>query len=824
MYFNQLFMMNESFTSVLGEDGIGSMIELVVSDDQQISSNGDTLERIPLLVLRNTVLFPNVVVPITLKDRKAMHLVSMIHEQDQLLGIVLQKNAADMEGKEAEIYTVGTLAKIIKIINFPNGKTIALVHGKQKFQTTQIFSEASYLEANIKLLRDQVAKESKKFHALMQSLKDVAIKILKFRSDISSESYAVLANIKSLDFLTYFLASSLNADLAYKQKLLELTHSTKRAEWLLEHLLKELELSKLKKEIQDKVHSDINQQQRDYYLRQQVKVLQDELGEGDFSEEIEVLREKGKKKQWPKEVADYFVKELNKADRISPNSPDYSICINHAEVLLSLPWGVYTKDNLDLNRAKKIFDADHYGIEKVKERLLEFIAVLQLKKNMKGPILCLCGPPGVGKTSLGQSIAKATGRKYARIALGGLNDEAEIRGHRKTYIGAMSGKIITHIQRTGASNPVMILDEIDKIDGMRGDPSAALLEVLDPEQNNTFVDNFLEVPYDLSNVLFVATANSLDRIPAALQDRMEVIDVSGYILEEKVEIAKKYLFPKKRKEHGLKSTDLVIQDDAFATIVESYTRESGVRELSRQIAHICRKVAKCIALKEPYTKAIKKKNIAELLGREIYDNETYQQTKLPGVSIGLAWTAAGGEILFIESVLSKGKGRVNLSGHLGEVMKESAMTALSYLRANKQYLDVADGVFENYDLHIHVPSGAVPKDGPSAGITLFTSLVSLYTQKKVKDCLAMTGEITLRGQVLPVGGIKEKILAARRVGMKEIILSSKNKKDVQEIKEVYRNNLVFHYVDEVDEVYRLALHQEKIPNAKVWEGSPVDKS
>jgi len=822
MYFNHSLIMNESFSSVLGEDGLGGMIEFVVSQDLDLdldeTRNDDTLERIPLLTLRNTVLFPNLVVPITLKDRKAMHLVTIIHEKDRVLGIIAQKHSNGAEDKEAEIYTIGTLAKIIKIINFPNGKTIALVHGKQKFQTIEVFSDASYLEASVKLLKDRVVKEGKKTVALMQSLKDIAVKILKLRSDVPNEAHAVLANIQSLDFLAYFLASSLNLDLSHKQKLLEINNSIKRAELLLEYLLNELELSRLKKEIQDKVHSDINQQQRDYYLRQQVKVLQDELGEGDLSDEIEVLREKGKKKQWPKEIATFFTKELNKAERISPNSPDYAICINHAEVLLALPWDVYSKDNLDLHRAKKIFDADHYGMEKVKDRLLEFMAVLQLKKNMRGPILCLCGPPGVGKTSLGQSIARAIGRKYVRIALGGLSDEAEIRGHRKTYIGAMPGKIIANIQRVGSSNPVIILDEIDKIDSMRGDPAASLLEVLDPEQNNAFVDNFLEVPYDLSNVLFVATANALDRIPAALQDRMEVIDITGYVLEEKVEIAKKHLFPKRRKEHGLKATDLSIQDNAFASIIEGYTRESGVRELSRQIAHICRKVAKCIASQEPYIKIIKEKTILELLGKEIYDNETYQKIKLPGVSVGLAWTASGGEILFIESVLSKGKGRVNLSGHLGEVMKESAMTALSYLKANKQYLvNMEHGVFENYDLHIHVPSGAVPKDGPSAGITLFTSLASLYTQKKVKDCLAMTGEITLRGQVLPVGGIKEKILAAKRVGMKEIILSSKNKKDVQEIKENYRQNLIFHYVDEVDEVYRLALHEEKIQDAQVWE-------
>ncbi len=816
MYFNQAFLMNGTFSSGWGEEGVGSMIELVVSEDED-TSNSHTLERIPLLALRNTVLFPNVVVPITLKERQAMHLIETIHEQDRIVGIIAQKKPETFTGKKTDIYTIGTLAKVIKVVNLPNGKTIALVHGKHKFQTTQVFTESPWLEAHITLIKDKPYKEQKASLALIQSLKDVAVKLLKFRSDIPNEMQTVLNNIKSPDFLTHFLASSLNADVAYKQKLLETNDGIKRARLLLEYLLKELELSQLKKEIQDKVHSDISQQQRDYYLRQQVKVLQDELGEGDFSEEIEALREKGKRKQWPKEIAAFFSKALDKAERISPNSPDYSISINHAELLVELPWGIYTKNNLDLNRAKKIFDSDHYGIEKVKDRLLEFMAVLQLKKNMKGPILCLCGPPGVGKTSLGKSIAKALGRKYIRIALGGLNDEAEIRGHRKTYIGAMPGKIIYNIQRAGSSNPVIVLDEIDKIDGMRGDPAAALLEVLDPEQNHTFVDNFLEVPYDLSNVLFLATANALDRIPAALQDRMEVIEVTGYVLEEKVQIAKKHLFPKQRKEHGLKASDLTIQEDAFAALVEGYTRESGVREFSRQIAHVCRKTAKSIALHEPYVKKLKQATLIPLLGPAIFDNEGYQKVMLPGVSVGLAWTAAGGEILFIESVLSRGKGRINLSGHLGEVMKESALTALSYLKANEQYLDVAHGVFENYDLHIHVPSGAVPKDGPSAGITLFVSLASLYTQKKVKDRLAMTGEITLRGQVLPVGGIKEKILAAKRVGMNEIILSSQNKKDVQEIKELYRSNVTFHYVDHVEEVYRLALESEKVSTAKVWE-------
>ncbi|MDD9139322.1 MAG: endopeptidase La [Candidatus Cardinium sp.] len=823
MYFNNTsLIIDGALSAAWGGDSLGGMVELIVSDDTEQLAGKDTLDKIPLLTPCHVVLFPNVVMSITLKERHSIHLLETVQERDGFLGIVAQQNTEATVENTPHRYGVGTLAKVIKIINLPNGKTIVLVHGKQKFQVLRTFATESGLEATIQLLKDQPYKEDKKVIALMQSLKDVAIKILKFRSEASNEAHAILANIKNLDFLTYFLASNLNTDIHYKQKLLELNSSVKRANLLLKHLLKELEISELKKEIQDKVHSDISQQQRDYYLRQQVKILQDELGENDFSEEIEALRAKGNKKQWPKEVADFFKKELDKAERMSQQSPEYVTSINHAEVLVELPWGVYTKDNLDINRAKKFFDAAHYNIEKVKERLLEFLAILKLKKNMKGPILCLCGPPGVGKTSLGKSIAKAMGRKYARIALGGLNDEAEIRGHRKTYIGAMPGKIIYNIQRVGASNPVVVLDEIDKIDRMRGDPAAALLEVLDPEQNHTFVDNFLEVPYDLSNVLFVATANTMDRIPAALQDRMEVIEVNGYSLEEKVEIAKRYLLPKQRKEHGLKATDLSIQDDAYAAIIDGYTRESGIRELARQIAGVCRKSAKSVALKEPYLKKVKKSDIATFLGPVIFDNTDYQHARIPGVSVGLAWTASGGEILFIEAVLSKGKGRIHLSGQLGEVMKESAMTALSYLKANEQYLDVSHDIFENYDLHIHVPAGAIPKDGPSAGITLFTSLVSLYTQKKVRDSLAMTGEITLRGQVLPVGGIKEKILAAKRIGIKEIILSSKNKKDVQEIKASYREKLIFHYVDWVDEVYRLALQPDKATDAKRWHTPAVD--
>ena len=618
-------------------------------------------------------------------------------------------------------------------------------------------------------------------------------------------------NIESSSFLTHFLSSNVNVEVADKQKLLEINDGMDRAQLLLEYMLKDIQMLELKNEIQNKVHTDIDQQQRDYYLRQQMKVLQDELGHEGPDQEVEHLRMRGSKKEWPLEVSKHFNKELDKLLRMNPASAEYPVTMNYAELLVDLPWSEFTEDNFDLNRAKKILDKDHYGLDKVKDRIIEYLAVLKLKNDLKGPILCLYGPPGVGKTSLGKSIAKALGRKYVRMSLGGVHDEAEIRGHRKTYIGSMPGKIIQNIKRADSSNPVFVLDEIDKVNSdFRGDPSSALLEVLDPEQNNAFKDNYLEVDYDLSKVLFIATANSLDTIHPALRDRMEIIEINGYTLEEKIEIAKKHLIPKQRKEHGLTASDFSLNQKAIIKTIDGYTRESGVRNLERKIASVVRNVAKSIAMEQQYEKKITDKEVTEILGTEIFDKELYQNDNMPGVVTGLAWTSVGGEILFVESSISRGKGKLTLSGQLGDVMKESAMAALSYLRSHAEELGIHHKVFDNYDLHIHVPAGAVPKDGPSAGITMFTSLASLFTQRKVKNKLAMTGEITLRGKVLPVGGIREKILAARRAGIKEIILCKRNKKDVDEIPSNYISNLKINYVESVHEVIDLALEKKKV--------------
>lgn len=801
------------------------MIQLVVTEENTTHTDEASLELMPLLAIKHSVLFPGVIIPMSLQQQKAIPLVKKVHQTDGVIGVVAQKKSSVEEPGAKDVFHIGTIAKILKVIVFPGGHTTAILQGQQRFQVDKIMEEGPHLLAHVRKLRDTPGNtQNKRVKALTQSIKEVAAKLVGLQAEFPGEVQLVLDNTKELNFLTYFLASSLNTDVKHKQKLLETHDSTKRATLLLKHLLKDLEISQLRQKIQDKVHTDINQQQRDYYIRHQIKVLQDELGENDVDEEIEELRAKGETKNWPNEVANYFHKELDKAERLSTHSPDYSVIINHADLLVDLPWGEYTQDNTSLRHAEKVLHADHYGIEKVKERLLEYLAVLKLKQNMKGPILCLYGPPGVGKTSLGQSIAKALNRKYTRISLGGLHDEAEIRGHRKTYIGAMPGKLIKGIQKGGSSNPVFVLDELDKLNDLRGDPAAALLEVLDPEQNNAFVDNFLEVPYDLSKVLFIATANSLDAIPLALRDRLEAIELTGYTVEEKLQIAKKYLFPKQRQEHGLKPSDVRIYDSAIVKIIEYYTRESGVRELERKLGSLVRKVAKAIALGETYPQRIKKSDITKLLGIEKFDQEAYQHTMLPGVAIGLAWTPVGGEILFIESTLSQGKGKLTLSGQLGEVMKESAITALTYLKANAASLGLAPSVFETHDLHIHIPAGAVPKDGPSAGITLFTSLASLYTQRKVRDRLAMTGEITLRSKVLPVGGIKEKILAAKRAGIREIILSVENKKDIQEIKQSYIKDLTFHYAHNVGDVLKWALQTRKTKNARKWSIVNKDKT
>ncbi|MCG8340763.1 MAG: endopeptidase La [Cytophagales bacterium] len=789
------------------------MIQLVVAKNGEEEDEKALPEILPILAIKNTVLFPGVAVPVTTKQQKSIRLAKKAYEAKSMLGVVARKKE-----EQEDIFHVGTIAKVIKVIRFSDGNTTIVLQGKQRFQIDEIVAREPNLLARIHILPEIIPKPpQKKVRALMQSLKEVAGRILKLSPEIPPEVQVALESVNNAEFLTYFLSSNISADVAYKQKLLEIDDNKERATLLLKYLLKDLEIIELKKEIQNKVHTDIDQQQRDYYLRQQIKVLQDELGDSGTRSEIEELRSRGREKKWPKEAADCFNRELEKAERLSPHAADYPILINHAELLVELPWGELTNDNFHLQQAEKVLNEDHYGLEKIKERILEYLAVHKLKQDMKGPILCLYGPPGVGKTSLGKSIAKAMNRKYVRMSLGGIHDEAEIRGHRKTYIGAMPGKIMQNIKKAKSSNPTFVLDEVDKMStDFRGDPASALLEVLDPEQNNAFIDNFLEVPYDLSKVLFIATANSLDTIPHALRDRMEVIEVNGYTLEEKVAIAKKHLFPKQREEHGLKPEEVSIHEHAIVKVIEHYTRESGVRDLERKLGRMVRKVAKSIVVGEDYPRKIKKTDVTKLLGKEIFDQEIYQHNTPPGVAIGLAWTSVGGEILFIESSLSRGKGKLTLSGQLGEVMKESAITALSYLKSYADALALDYRVFENYNLHIHVPAGAVPKDGPSAGITLFTSLVSLYTQRKVKDKLAMTGEITLRGKVLPVGGLKEKILAAKRVGIKEIIVSAKNQKDIEEINQDYIKDLVFHYINDIEEVIQLALQPQKVSNAKEW--------
>jgi len=787
-------------------------IPLLSAEEEEIINQEDTPEVLPILPVKNTVLFPGVVIPVTVGRQKSIRLVKKSYKGDRIIGVVAQSNTATQEPRIEDLYEIGTVAKILKMLIMPDGNTTIIIQGQKRFRIKEQVQEEPYITAKVEVFADQLANKNKKeVKALIQSLKDSADKILKLNPEIPQDAQVAIKNIESPGFLTHFLSSNLNVEVKEKQKLLEINELSKRATVLLEYMMKEIQMLKLKHEIQSKVHSDIDQQQRDYYIRQQIKVLQEELGEDSSDEEIEKLRNKGALKDWPESVANHFYREITKLERMNPMASEYPLSLNYAEFLSDLPWGSYTKDNFDLIRAKKILDADHSGLEKVKERILEYLSVLKLKNDMKAPILCLYGPPGVGKTSLGKSIAKALGRKYVRMALGGVKDEAEIRGHRKTYIGAMPGKVIGNLKKVDSSNPVFILDEIDKLGSdFRGDPSSALLEVLDPEQNSTFVDNYLEVEYDLSKILFIATANSLDSIQPALMDRMEIIEINGYTLEEKIEIAKKHLIPKQKKEHGLKATDVKFSDQAIAKVIDSYTRESGVRNLERKIGSVVRKIARQVASEEEYKKTLNPQEIIEYLGIEDFDKETYQDNEVAGVVTGLAWTPVGGEILYIESSINKGKGRLILSGKLGDVMKESAQAALSYLRAHADELEIDYKIFDHFDLHVHVPAGAVPKDGPSAGITIFTSLASVFTQRMVKDKVAMTGEITLRGKVMPVGGIKEKILAAKRAGIKEIILSEKNRKDILEIKPEYIKDLKINYVNSVDQVLDLALLKKKV--------------
>jgi ATP-dependent Lon protease len=788
------------------------LIQLINPEQESDLKPEDLPSELSILPIKNTVLFPGVVIPITVTRQKSIRLIKNAYQGNRIIGVIAQKNKMAEEPGMEDLYRFGTVARIIKMLVLPDGNTTIIIQGKNRFQIKEFLQDEPYMTARIELLTEpDLDLESKEVRALVQSLKDAALKILKLNPEIPQEAQVALDNIQSTGFLIHFLSSNLNVDVGDKQKILETINIVERGTLLLQFMLKEIQMLEIKHEIQKKVHTDIDQQQRDYFLRQQIKVLQDELGYDGPDKEVEKLRKRGEEKKWPKIAKDHFNKELDKLLRINPQAAEFPVAMNYVEFMLDLPWEDYTTDDFDLTRAKKILDKDHFGLEKVKTRIIEYLAVLKLKKDMKGPILCLYGPPGVGKTSLGKSIAKSLQRNYIRMSLGGVHDEAEIRGHRKTYVGAMPGKILSNIKKAKSSNPVFILDEIDKVrSDFRGDPSSALLEVLDPEQNNSFGDNYLDVEYDLSKVLFIATANSLETIHPALRDRMEIIELTGYTVEEKLQIAIRHLVPKQLAEHGLKAKQVKFKKEALTKIIESYTRESGVRNLERKIGSVIRSVAKSVAMDEEFEKEITPAFVLKVLGAEIFDEELYQGNDIAGVVTGLAWTQVGGDILFVESSLNQGKGNLTISGQLGDVMKESAVAALSYLKSNARSLGIDNRIFQQYDLHIHVPAGAVPKDGPSAGITMLTSLASIFTQRKIKNKLAMTGEITLRGKVLPVGGIKEKILAAKRSGIKEIILSQKNKRDILEIEKNYIKGLTFHYVDTVDEVLKIALLKEKV--------------
>lgn len=772
-------------------------------------------KEIPILPLRNMVLFPGVAMPVIVGRPKSMRLIKEAVSKKALIGVVCQKEMNTEDPGFDDLYTTGVIADIVRVLEMPDGSTTVILQGKKRFSLDSLKDTEPYLKGRISLLEDKMPdKTDREFEALISTIKDLTVKMLGALNEPPRDLIFSIKNNKNVLYLINFSCSNIPSGAAEKQELLLIGDLKDRAYRLLFILNREYQLVELKASIQMKTHEDINQQQKEYFLQQQIKTIQEELG-GNINElEIRELREKAFKKRWPASVAEIFEKEVRKLERLHPQSPDFSIQTQYVQTIINLPWNEYSKDNFNLSHAQKVLDRDHYGLEKVKERIIEHLAVLKLKGDMKSPIICLYGPPGVGKTSLGKSIAEALHRKYVRISLGGLHDEAEIRGHRRTYIGAMGGRIIQNIQKAGTSNPVFILDEIDKVtNDFKGDPASALLEVLDPEQNSTFHDNYLDIDYDLSKVMFIATANNLNTISQPLLDRMELIEVSGYILEEKVEIAARHLVPKQLEAHGLSKGKVKLPKKTLQVIIESYTRESGVRELDKKIAKIMRKLARKVASDEAIPSQIKPEDLHEYLGQIEYSRDKYQGNEYAGVVTGLAWTAVGGEILFVESSLSRGKGsKLTLTGNLGDVMKESAMLALEYIHAHASLFDINEDLFENWNVHIHVPEGAIPKDGPSAGVTMVTSLVSAFTQRKVKKNLAMTGEITLRGKVLPVGGIKEKILAAKRAGIKELILCKENQKDIEEIKVDYVKGLTFHYVEDIRQVIDIALLKEKVDN------------
>ena len=799
-----------------GLDEDAELIPLLTPEDEEQMNKERLPETLPVLPLRNTVLFPGVVIPITAGRDKSINLIKDANNGSKTIGVVSQKDESVENPGPEDINTVGTVARILRVLQMPDGNTTVIIQGKKRFKIDAVLTEKPYLTAKVsEAAEERPDEKGSEFEAIIDSIKELAFKIIKDNPNIPSEATFAIKNIQSNSFLINFVSSNLNLDVKDKQQLLEIANLQERALATLKYMNMELQKLELRNDIQSKVRSDMDQQQREYFLHQQMKTIQEELGGLSYEEEVDEMAEKAKKKKWSKKVQEHFEKELSKMQRMNPQVAEYSIQRNYLDLLLDLPWNEFSKDKFDLKRAQKILDRDHYGLEDVKRRIIEYLAVLKLRNDMKSPILCLYGPPGVGKTSLGKSVAEALGREYVRMSLGGLRDEAEIRGHRKTYIGAMPGRIIQSLKKAGTSNPVFILDEIDKLSNShQGDPSSAMLEVLDPEQNSEFHDNFLEMGYDLSKVMFIATANNLSTIQPALRDRMEIINVTGYTIEEKVEIAKRHLLPKQLEEHGLSKKDLKIGKRQLEKIVEGYTRESGVRNLEKQIAKVVRYAAKSIAMEEDYNVTVNNAVVEKILGPARLERDKYENNDVAGVVTGLAWTSVGGDILFIESILSKGKGTLNVTGNLGKVMKESATIAMEYIKSNADEYGIDSSVFDKYNVHIHVPEGATPKDGPSAGITMLTSLISLFTQRKVKKSLAMTGEITLRGKVLPVGGIKEKILAAKRARIKEIILCADNKKDIEEIKEDYLKGLTFHYVTDMSEVIDLAITKQKVKNAK----------
>jgi len=797
-------------------DTEADLIPLLTPEDEEEMANEELPNSLAILPLRNTVLFPGVVIPITAGRDKSIKLINDANAAGKVIGVVAQKDEDVEDPKRDDIHSIGTVAQILRVLKMPDGNVTVILQGKKRFEITKVISEEPYLNALVKEVPEKrPSKTDTEFGAIIESIKEMAIRIIKESPNIPTEATFAIKNIESQSFLINFVSSNMNLDVKEKQSLLMMNILKERALTTLRYMNTELQKLELRNDIQSKVRVDLDQQQREYFLHQQMKTIQEELGGVSYDQEIDEMRAKAKSKKWDEKTEKHFEKEISKLQRTNPQSPDFGILRNYLELFLELPWNHFSKDIFDLKRAQKILDKDHFGLEDVKKRIIEHLAVLKLRNDMKSPILCLTGPPGVGKTSIGKSIAKALGREYVRMSLGGLRDEAEIRGHRKTYIGAMPGRILQSIKKAGTSNPVFVLDEIDKLSvSHSGDPSSALLEVLDPEQNSEFYDNFLEMGYDLSKVMFIATSNTMSTIQPALQDRMEVIKMTGYTIEEKVEIARQHLFPKQLKEHGLTAKHLTIGKRQLEKIIEGYTRESGVRALEQKLAQVIRNAAKSVAMEEEYNIKVTDEDIIKTLGAPRLERDKSEGNEVAGVVTGLAWTSVGGDILFIESLISKGKGALTLTGNLGTVMKESATIAMEYIKSNEDMFGISQQVLQNYNIHIHVPEGATPKDGPSAGIAMLTSLVSVLTQKRIKKSLAMTGEITLRGKVLPVGGIKEKILAAKRANIKEIILCADNKSDIDEIKPEYLEGLTFHYVKEMSEVIALAITNQKVKNAK----------